>query len=743
LTTNGLQQLGSHEHTEIVDLIEKMRDSSVSKYINLPQLAVCGDQSSGKSSVLQAVAEIPFPHSSAQCTRFATEVIMRRSPFENIAISINSYRPESRTPALKAKQESFEAHPKSIGGLADLIKGAGDLMDFSGGSGGFSRDVLQIEISGPTRTPLVLVDLPGLIHTGDDATVVSDLVEEYMRNPRTIILAVVTSSSDPELQIILKKAKDFDPEGMRTLGIITKPDKLEKDSDLEKRFVRLAKNLDKTTRFHLGWHILMNGSPKDGEVLIDFAKRGENEKRFFSIGPWAGISKKSVAVGQLRLRLSNLLLNHVKQELKDVKGEIDAAIADCKEELAEMGDLLLDIESQRRCLTKIGKRYHRLCMEAVWGRYEDARFFGTGFSSEYDSRYLRAVIRNYNEEFAHIFWRYGHSIEVEGARLAPPDDGGGEETSRFDSCLESAEELTRDAAVIEWAKPVTRRARGDEVGDNRNPWLVKLFFCEQSKKWETLAEKQVNDCAAACRKFLRLVLEEVAPLEMQDPLHEWIDSKMDEKLANAKRELRQISNDCQSRQPIINDYQYRANVNIARAKRAASERRIDVPAVIQSLLSSATAGELPDVTELDSVFSIKQITDFLNSWDSGENSYADDNEDARCRASLDEMLAYYRGARTRFVDDVVVQVIERHLVGELCDIFSPSDVSEMSESEVTNIAEESPMKLAKRKELDDKLKELKDGAAICRRHGRHVPARWVHYYLFIDGTSTANCVRST
>jgi len=140
-------------------------------------------------------------------------------------------------------------------------------------------------------------------------------------------------------------------------------------------------------------------------------------------------------------------------------------------------------------------------------------------------------------------------------------------------------------------------------------------------------------------------------------------------------------------------------------------------------LSSTAAEELPDDPEPDSVFSIKQITDCLTSMDSGENNYTDDHENARCRASLDEMLAYYRGARTRFVDDVVVQVIERHLVGELCDIFTSSDVSEMTESEVKNMAEESPTKLAKRKELDDKLKELKDGAAICRRHGRHVPAR--------------------
>lgn len=737
--THGLQQLGGSEHSQIIDLIEKMRASQMSQYVDLPQLAVCGDQSSGKSSVLQAIAEIPFPQNSTTCTRFATEVIMRRAPMESVSIRICSHRPNARSPELVSRQQNFGSGVtdlQSVGVLAELIDNAHQAMDFSGGSStrdsGFSRDVLRIEIAGPGRTPLVLVDLPGLIQVGDDAQIITELVEEYMSNPRTIILAIVTASNDLENQIILKKAKLFDPQGVRTLGIITKPDKLDKGSNLEKRFVGLAKNTDSVVRFDLGWHVLMNGSRPDGEMVVDFSRRGEDESRFFASNPlWMNLGRRNFGVDSLRHKLSNLLLNHIKRELGDVKREIDIQLVNCREEIAELGDELAEIKDMRKYLGVIAHRYHRLCIEAVWGKYSDASFFGTGFDPRYDDRYLRSVIRNLNEEFACIFWKYGHSIEVEGSRLAPASDD--DETTyvrhaegvsrRFDSCFEAPKELTRNAAVTEWARPTTRRARGEEIGDGRNPVLVKLFFCEQSVNWEPLAKQQMKDCFKACRTFLHLVLDQVAPVDFQTPLREWIEEKMNAKLHQASLELSQVLLDVQCRHPIINEYQYRSNVNMARARRATQRAGLDPQTIIESLLHSASAGGPSGA----GVFDMRQACEILGNMAIESSAPggvgADDNEDYRCEQSLDEMLAYYKGARTRFVDDVIVQVVERHLVGELFDIFTAADVSAMSDEQIRYIADESPAKAAKRVELSETLRGLQEGAAICRKFGRHIPER--------------------
>src|SRR5271155_3922699 len=75
-----LVQLQSKDHEEILNVIDQLRSEGISKYINLPQLIVCGGQSSGKSSVLEAISGLAFPTKDNVCTRFATELILRRAP---------------------------------------------------------------------------------------------------------------------------------------------------------------------------------------------------------------------------------------------------------------------------------------------------------------------------------------------------------------------------------------------------------------------------------------------------------------------------------------------------------------------------------------------------------------------------------------------------------------------------------------------------------------------------------------
>jgi hypothetical protein len=116
----------------------------------------------------------------------------------------------------------------------------------------FTKDVLSIEICGPDRPQLTLVDLPGLIHSEnqsqsrDDVILVSELVERYIAESRTIILPIISAKNDYANQIIL------------ALGIITKPDDLPPGSETEKSFVSLARNEEKVVTFKLGWHILKN-----------------------------------------------------------------------------------------------------------------------------------------------------------------------------------------------------------------------------------------------------------------------------------------------------------------------------------------------------------------------------------------------------------------------------------------------------------------------------------------------------
>ena len=83
-----LERLQTQEQIKLLDVIDALRAEGLSEYTALPQLIICGDQSSGKSSVLEAISGVPFPRKDTLCTRFATEVILRRATDESIAVTL-------------------------------------------------------------------------------------------------------------------------------------------------------------------------------------------------------------------------------------------------------------------------------------------------------------------------------------------------------------------------------------------------------------------------------------------------------------------------------------------------------------------------------------------------------------------------------------------------------------------------------------------------------------------------------
>lgn len=102
---------GSENESVLVDptllnKIDQLFALNVGSYINLPQLVVVGDQSSGKSSVLEGLTKLPFPRDSGLCTRFATQIVFRRSPVKQINVSI-----------IPAK-DATSAHAEAVGGWA-------------------------------------------------------------------------------------------------------------------------------------------------------------------------------------------------------------------------------------------------------------------------------------------------------------------------------------------------------------------------------------------------------------------------------------------------------------------------------------------------------------------------------------------------------------------------------------------------------------------------------------------------
>lgn len=184
----------------------------------------------------------------------------------------------------------------------------------------FSDDVLKIEVCGPDQEHLSVIDVPGIfkkttegLTTKSDIGMVRNMVSNYMKNPRAVILAVIPANVDIATQEILEMAAECDAEGERTLGVLTKPDLV--DSGAEQHVLDLVEG--KSHKLKLGWCIVRNRGQK--ELLELTADRNAVEQYFFmSQNPWARVEKDRVGVEALRRRLIEILAAIVRRQFGKV-----------------------------------------------------------------------------------------------------------------------------------------------------------------------------------------------------------------------------------------------------------------------------------------------------------------------------------------------------------------------------------------------------------------------------------------
>lgn len=444
----SLQRLQSAEQNELLDVIDSLRSQGLGDFISLPQLIVCGDQSSGKSSVLEAISGIPFPRQETLCTRFATEVILRKTPRDKITASIVPEK--GRTTTELALLRDFQHELKSQEDFSSLFDKAGEAMGFPTSGKSFSKDILRVEICGPSQPQLTLVDLPGLIHTATktqtagDVLLVHDLVEQYLRSPRSIILAIVSAKNDIGNQIILERARRFDSKGRRTLGIITKPDTLISGSKNEQAFISLARNED--VAFDLGWHVVKNLDSADQETHTE--SRDAQEARYFETSNFSRLPSHTVGITFLRSRLSRLLFDQIRTELPKLVGEIGSKVLSTKEILEKLGPSREQIEQQREFLISLSQTFQTICRDAVRGNYEHDFFQGSQ-----PERRLCAEIMNKHFEFA-------QGMRSGGATWKIVDENSKEVSAQRK--LAECSTRTRDQAIEE-ACALLKRSRGREV----------------------------------------------------------------------------------------------------------------------------------------------------------------------------------------------------------------------------------------------------------------------------------------
>lgn len=700
---SALKVLRSSEQQNLLDEIDSLRLQGISEFVFLPQIVVCGDQSSGKSSVLEAISGVPFPRSDTLCTRFATEVILRQAPTTEAVVSIVPSQDAS-----EADRERLLAFKETLQQLEDFphhIERAKSAMGITATGNAFSKNILRVEISGQEKPKLTVVDLPGLIHSESrnqspaDVELISNLVHSYMKNPRSVILAVVSAKNDYANQIVLKRAKEVDREGLRTLGLITKPDTLPPGSNSEADFINLASN--DNIQFRLGWHIVKNRDYHSRHSSAE--ERDRSEVQFFSEGVWKELPRDMVGIGSLNVRLSKILLDQIKRYLPSLMKDIQSSIEDCKTKLVKLGDGRSTAEEQRQFLLKLSQSFQALCRAAIDGNYDD-KFFGDPSSDEEYCKRLRAVVQNLNLGFSDLMRKKGHHrtidrevTEESAARMQRP-------ASTSHAGLQPIPMSRADA--IEWVRKLLVRSRGRELPGSFNPLLVSELFRDQSRHWERIAREHVQNIGIASKAFLERLFNILTDEETFGTLFtHWIDPILTARFKKANEMLDRLLID-RERHAITYDHYYTEALQSLRQERQVNE----LVGRIQHFMGSSSTSEPASTPAYIGSSDVSRLAKSL------ATQSESDMDVFACSELLDSLRAFYKVALKTFVDNVSIHVVEGLLTSDIWSVFSPTDVGQMSSSLVSKIAAESTESQALRQQLNRKLQTLERGLEICQRH---------------------------
>ena len=545
-------QLNSADSNSLLDTIDALRELGVSNFVDLPQIIVVGDQSSGKSSVLEAISRVRFPVDGDICTRFATELVLRRAPGSEIASNVSiQFADEGDAARPPFKKTTFDKEK-----LADLIKEAKEVMGIrNGGAKQFSKDILRIEVTGPEVPPVTLVDLPGIFHSatadqdGKGREIVNQLIDSYMSQSKSIILAVVAADQQLAAQAVLDKAVEHDPKRERTIGVITKPDMAGQQNG--KKYLDLAKGRETMHKLALGWYVLRNRSEE--ERSSEAAERDAAEEAFFRSSGWSSISPTNRGVESLRKRLSKVLLEHIRNSLPELIDNIDLNLWDRKRELGKLCKSRSTAEELRSYLLGIADDFQRLTNDAIEGRYGN-EFFGDLDQEERRLRKLRAVLRN-------MHWAFEIVMETKGARYAiqsgddeewEDNDGEGSDFDDKDIIPTYLWELV-DGYDAEQPEPksVAKLSteleaafnRGKEFPGDVNPELVFLLFKKQATPWKAISQQHLDHVLGVTKAFVeQLFIHIVGPddVTLSAILGIHVDRFFDEKKDELETKLKEL-----------------------------------------------------------------------------------------------------------------------------------------------------------------------------------------------------------
>ncbi|XP_060881338.1 dynamin isoform X1 [Metopolophium dirhodum] len=293
---------------QLIPIVNKLQDAftqlGVHMQLDLPQIAVVGGQSAGKSSVLENFVGRDFlPRGSG---------IVTRRPL--ILQLINSSLEYGEFLHCKGKKfADFDEIRREIENETDRMTGSNK---------GISNIPINLRVYSPNVLNLTLVDLPGMtkVPVGDQPPDIEQQIRSmlytFVKRDNCLILAVTPANQDLANSDALKISKEVDPEGMRTIGVITKLDLMDEGTDardiLENKLLPLRR----------GYIGVVNRSQKDIDGRKDIKAALSAERKFFLAHPSYRHMADRLGTPYLQRVLNQQLTNHIRDTLPGLRDKL-------------------------------------------------------------------------------------------------------------------------------------------------------------------------------------------------------------------------------------------------------------------------------------------------------------------------------------------------------------------------------------------------------------------------------------
>ncbi|XP_071371760.1 dynamin-1a isoform X1 [Centroberyx affinis] len=325
--------MGNRGMEDLIPLVNRMQDafSAIGQNANLdlPQIAVVGGQSAGKSSVLENFVGKDFlPRGSGIVTRRPLVLQLINSPTEHAEFL-----------HCKGKRfTDFDEVRQEIEGETDRVTGANK---------GISPVPINLRVYSPHVLNLTLVDLPGMtkVPVGDQPADIEaqirDMLMQFVTKENCLLLAVSPANSDLANSDALKIAKEVDPQGQRTIGVITKLDLMDEGTDAKEI---LENKLLPLRRGYIG---VVNRSQKDIDGKKDINAAMAAERKFFLSHPGYRHLADRMGTPYLQKVLNQQLTNHIRDTLPGLRAKLQSQLLSIEKEVDEYKNFRPDDPSRK------------------------------------------------------------------------------------------------------------------------------------------------------------------------------------------------------------------------------------------------------------------------------------------------------------------------------------------------------------------------------------------------------------